>query len=71
MFLDFACILWQNPIEDLIVRIWNSSLELQNLKNCSLIKLASDRKSLIMHDRLQDMGKKIVKEETGGVTSII
>lgn len=60
LFLDFACILWDNPTEDLIVKICGSSLELQNLKARSFIKLAHDKKTLVMHDQLRAMGKEIV-----------
>jgi hypothetical protein len=65
MFLDIAC--YFGGLKEIIaLRIWDSessTLELQNLKDRSLIKVNKDG-NLIMHDQLRDMGQKFaIKEE--------
>ncbi|CAK9209849.1 unnamed protein product, partial [Sphagnum troendelagicum] len=59
MFLDIAC--YFSGLKEIIaLRIWDSessTLELQNLKDRSLIKVNKDG-NLIMHDQLRDMGQK-------------
>ncbi len=64
MFLDIAC--YFGGLKEIIaLRIWDyesSTLELQNLKDRSLVKVNKDG-NLIMHDQLRDMGRKFAKEE--------
>jgi len=65
MFLDIAC--YFGGLKEIIaLRIWDSessTLELQNLKDRSLIKVNKDG-NLIMHDQLRDMGQKFaIREE--------
>jgi hypothetical protein len=64
MFLDIAC--YFGGLKEIIAhRIWDSessTLELQNLKDRSLVKVDKDG-NLIMHDQLRDMGKKFVIQE--------
>jgi hypothetical protein len=70
MFLDFACIFCEisntHPYfyvqKDWLARIWDSPIGVQNLINMSLIKWNHDIESLVMHDQLRDMGRRIVKE---------
>ncbi|CAK9254036.1 unnamed protein product, partial [Sphagnum jensenii] len=63
MFLDIAC--YFGGLKEIIaLRIWDSessTLELQNLKDRSLIKVNKDG-NLIMHDQLRDMGCSKLKE---------
>jgi hypothetical protein len=64
MFLDIACY-FCGLKEIIALRIWDSKsskLELQNLKDRSLIKVNKDG-NLTMHDQLRDMGRKFAKEE--------
>jgi len=64
MFLDIAC--YFGGLKEIIaLRIWDSkssTLELQNLKDRSLVKVNTDG-NLIMHDQLRDMGRKFAIEE--------
>jgi len=64
MFLDIAC--YFGGLKEIIaLQIWDSkssTLELQNLKDRSLLKVNKDG-NLIMHDQLRDMGRKFAKEE--------
>jgi len=64
MFLDIAC--YFGGLKEIIaLRIWDSessTLELQNLKDRSLVKVNKDG-NLIMHDQLRDMGQKFAIEE--------
>jgi Leucine-rich repeat (LRR) protein len=64
MFLDIACYFggWK---EIIALRIWDSkssTLELQNLKDRSLVKVNEDG-NLSIHDQLRDMGRKFVIRE--------
>jgi hypothetical protein len=64
MFLDIACYLGGLK-EITALRIWDSkssTLELQNLKDRSLVKVNKDG-NLIMHDQLRDMGRKFAIQE--------
>jgi len=64
MFLDIAC--YFGGLKEIIAhRIWDSEssiLELQHLKNRSLVKVNKDG-NLTMHDQLRDMGKKFAIQE--------
>jgi hypothetical protein len=64
MFLDIACY-FCGLNEQMIIQIWDSQsspqLGLQNLKDRSLVKL-SENGNLVMHDQLQDMGRKIARK---------
>jgi hypothetical protein len=64
MFLDIAC--YFGGFKEIIaLRIWDSessTLELQNLKDRSLVKVNKDG-NLIMHDQLRDMGRKFAIQE--------
>jgi hypothetical protein len=59
MFLDIAC--YFGGVKEIIaLRIWDSdssTLELQNLKDRSLVKVKEDG-NLSIHDQLRDMGRK-------------
>jgi hypothetical protein len=59
MFLDIAC--YFGGLKEIIaLRIWDSdssTLELQNLKDRSLVKVKEDG-NLSIHDQLRDMGRK-------------
>jgi hypothetical protein len=58
--LDIAC-LFCGLNEQMIIRVWDSQsspqLGLWNLKDRSLVKL-SENGNLVMHDQLQDIGRK-------------
>jgi hypothetical protein len=64
MFLDIAC--YFGGLKEIIaLRIWDfesSTLELQNLKDRSLVKVNKDG-NLTMHDQLRDMGRKFAIQE--------
>jgi hypothetical protein len=64
MFLDIAC--YFGGLKEIIaLQIWDSkssTLELQNLKDRSLVKV-NKYGNLTMHDQLRDMGQKFAKEE--------
>jgi hypothetical protein len=64
MFLDIAC--YFGGLKELIaLRIWDSdssTLELQNLKDRSLVKVKEDG-NLSIHDQLRDMGRKFAIQE--------
>jgi hypothetical protein len=64
MFLDIAC--YFGGLKEIIaLRIWDSessTLELQNLKDRSLVKINKDG-NLFMHDQLRDMGRKFAIQE--------
>ncbi|CAK9267667.1 unnamed protein product, partial [Sphagnum jensenii] len=65
MFLDIAC--YFGGLKEIIaLRIWDSdssTLELQNLKDRSLVKVKEDG-NLSIHDQLRDMGRKFaIREE--------
>ncbi|CAM6008121.1 unnamed protein product [Sphagnum balticum] len=65
MFLDIAC--YFGGLKEIIaLRIWDSessTLELQNLKDRSLVKVKEDGQ-LSIHDQLRDMGRKFaIREE--------
>ncbi len=64
MFLDIAC--YFGGLKEIIaLRIWDSessTLELQNLKVRSLVKINEDG-NLFMHDQLRDMGRKFAIQE--------
>jgi len=65
MFLDIACY-FCGLNEQMIIQIWDSQsspqLGLRNLKDRSLVK-QNEIGNLVMHDRLQDMGRKIATIE--------
>jgi Leucine-rich repeat (LRR) protein len=64
MFLDIAC--YFGGLKEIIaLQIWDSessTLELQNLKDRSLVKIKEDG-NLFMHDQLRDMGRKFAIQE--------
>jgi hypothetical protein len=64
MFLDIAC--YFGGLKEIIaLRIWDSessTLELQNLKDRSLVKVKEDG-NLYIHDQLRDMGRKFAIQE--------
>ncbi len=64
MFLDIAC--YFGGFKEITAhRIWDSEsskLELQNLKDRSLVKVKEDG-NLFMHDQLRDMGRKFAIQE--------
>jgi GTPase SAR1 family protein len=64
MFLDIAC--YFGGLKEIIaLRIWDSdssTLELQNLKDRSLVKIKEDG-NLFIHDQLRDMGRKFAIQE--------
>jgi IS4 transposase len=64
MFLDIAC--YFGGLKEIIaLRIWDSdssTLELQNLKDRSLVKVKEDG-NLSIHDQLRDMGRKFAIQE--------
>ncbi len=64
MFLDIAC--YFSGLKEIIaLRIWDSKssrLELQNLKDRSLVKVNKDG-NLIMHNQLRDMGRRFAIQE--------
>ncbi len=65
MFLDIAC--YFGGLKEIIaLRIWDSessTLELQNLKDRSLVKVKEDG-NFYVHDQLRDMGRKFaIREE--------
>jgi hypothetical protein len=64
MFLDVACY-FGGLKETIAHHIWDSkssTLELQNLKDRSLVKVNKDG-NFIMHDQLRDMGRKFAIQE--------
>jgi hypothetical protein len=65
MFLDIACY-FCGMNEQMIIQIWDSQsspqLGLRNLKDRSLVK-QNEIGNLVMHDQLQDMGRKIATIE--------
>jgi predicted ATPase len=64
MFLDIACY-FGDLKEITALQIWDSetsTLELQNLKVRSLVKINKDG-NLFMHDQLRDMGRKFAIQE--------
>jgi leucine-rich repeat protein SHOC2 len=64
MFLDIACY-FGDLKEITALQIWDSetsTLELQNLKVRSLVKINEDG-NLFMHDQLRDMGRKFAIQE--------
>ncbi len=64
MFLDIACY-FGGLKEIMALRIWDSessTLESQNLKDRSLVKINKNG-NLIMHDQLRDMGRKFAIQE--------
>jgi hypothetical protein len=69
MFSDIACFFVGLRLKTFCRIYWNGHdssspmLELQNLKDRSLIKWAKDG-SLYMHEQLQDMGRNIAMEVT-------
>ncbi|CAK9199796.1 unnamed protein product [Sphagnum troendelagicum] len=69
MFLDIACY-FGGLKESIALRIWDSessTLELQNLKDRSLVKVEKDG-NLFIHDQLRDMGRKfIIREENNRI----
>jgi len=72
MFLDIACF-FNGMKVDTAIFIWRSQwkgviLGLQNLKFRSLIKIQQDG-SLAMHQQLQDMGRKIAREQESCISN--
>jgi len=64
MFLDIACY-FGGLKESIALQIWDSessTLELQNLKDRSLVKVKKDG-NLFIHDQLRDMGRKFAIQE--------
>lgn len=62
MFLDFATIICEyksvtheSMHKDMLARIWNSSIGVENLINMSLIKWNNEIEGCVMHDQLRDM----------------
>jgi hypothetical protein len=64
MFLDIACFFdgYETNTTFRIGTYQSPILGLQNLKDCSLVKITKDG-YLNMHEQLKDMGQKIAMEQ--------